>query len=451
MQMYRQVLSLPLAISLLFVAAMPAMAAEQVLTLEQSVSYALSHNRSLAAATQRLEGALAQADEAGGAAMPRVDLSTGFYRTNSALNVFGAKVLQQQTVAADFDVNTINNPSYFNNYQTRLGLSLPLFAGGALQAASQQAEYRALAQQQQLAFEQQQIMFQTITAYVQAHQAAAQVMAQENAVVAAQKRFDNVLALKKRGMAIESDVMDADVYVLRAQVALDEARAGRESSLEALKLTLGKSPDQDLGALQSPSIRFHHLSLVDLLAEATTNRLDVSAMDAAAQAAVAAQHQSESGLWPHVNLVAAQEWNSNTLGLDHSNQMLGLVVSMNLYAGGADAAKVRQATVERTALGFQIEDARHQVNNEVRQAYRSLITAEKRLQSETKAESQTAESLRIKSLRHQQGLEKTSDVLDAQVRADTATIALIRAKYDLIIAKAALLLASGTLSQGVVQ
>jgi len=443
--------TLPVAFALL-TASWPALAETNApFTLEAGVNYALTHNRSLAAANQQFESAMAQADQASSSSMPRIDLSSGFYRTNSALNVFGTKVLQQSTTANDFDVNNINNPDYLNNYQTRLGLSMPLFAGGALQAASERAEYFAGAQAQQLAFHKQQVVFQTIAAYVNAHQADAQVTAQENAVIAAQKRLENVQALKKRGMAIDSDVMDAHVYVLRSQVALDEARANRDSSVETLKLTLGMSPDTVLGQLKAPSIQFTQTPLATLINQAESNRADLLAMDQQSLAASAALQQSQAGFLPSVNLIAAQEWNKETFGLSNSNNMVGIVVSMNLYGGGSDAAQVRSATMERAALEYQIADAHQRVSNEVRQAYRSLSTAEKRLNSEREARSQTAESLRIKSLRHRQGLEKTSDVLDAQVRADASNIAFIRASYDLIIAKAALLLAAGTLTEGAVQ
>jgi outer membrane protein TolC len=98
-----------------------------------------------------------------------------------------------------------------------------------------------------------------------------------------------------------------------------------------------------------------------------------------------------------------------------------------------------------------VEDKRQQIYNEVNQAWRSLNIAEVRLTSEAEALKQTSESLRIKSLRHRQGLEKTSDLLDAQARADASKVAHIRATYDFMIAKAALLLASGTLTEEVVQ
>jgi len=122
-----------------------------------------------------------------------------------------------------------------------------------------------------------------------------------------------------------------------------------------------------------------------------------------------------------------------------------------LFAGGGDLARVRAAESESLALEFQLMDKQQQISNEIRQAWRSLRTAEKRLASENEALTQTSESLRIKSLRYNQGLEKTSDVLDAQARMDASRVASIRAKYDVVVARAALLLAAGKLDEGVIE
>jgi outer membrane protein TolC len=93
--------------------------------------------------------------------------------------------------------------------------------------------------------------------------------------------------------------------------------------------------------------------------------------------------------------MAAQEWNSETFGLNNSNAMVGVTVSMNLFSGGEDVAKVRAATSDRVALEFQLQDKRQQIRNEISQAFRNLQMAEQRFQSESEALKQTSESLRI--------------------------------------------------------
>ncbi len=426
-------------------------AQDNITTLQASLAYALTHNRALAANASQVEGVQAQVDAATGALMPRLDVATGFYRTNSPLNSFGTILQQQRIDAAAFDPAALNNPSYVNNYQSRLGLRLPLYSGGGLYAARHQAQSNAQASVFNLAFHQQQLIYQTIVSYVLTRQTLAQVQAQEGAVAAAEQRLKDAKALKERGMAIESDVMDAHVYVLRNQVALDEAKNQYANSMEALRSILGLSHDAALGNLQEPKLQPIKQSLATLLDHAAQNRADLLALTQQEQAAQAARQQSESTYLPQVNLTAGQEWNSQTLGLKNGHAAIGLTVSMNLFAGGADQAHIRAAEAARITLALQQEDKRQHIRDEINQAWRSLNTAKKKLQSEDEAYQQTTESLRIKALRHKQGLENTSELLASQVRADTAHVSWIRAKYDVMIAKAALLLAAGTLSEEVVQ
>ncbi|MDQ6980409.1 MAG: TolC family protein, partial [Ghiorsea sp.] len=358
---------------------------------------------------------------------------------------------QQGVTAADFDPTLLNSPTYINNYLTRLNLTMPLFAGGANWAARAAAQSQAQASNHQFDFHRQQLIFQTIAAYVQSRQGLAQVEAQQHAVRAAKNRWHDAQALKKRGIAIESDVMDAHVYVLRNQVALAQAKAQYQDSLEHLHLVLGMQNTKQAPVLAEPVIQFQAESVDALLAQAYASRADLLALQSSVEAAAAGKRQAQAGFYPHINLIAAQEWNSDTFGLKNDNTTVGINLTMNIFAGGANNAQTRAAESKRIMASLQLEDKRQQIANEVRQAWRGLHIAEQRLQSETEALNQTLESLRIKSLRQKQGLEKTSDLLDAQARADASKVTQIQAKYDYMIAKAALLLAAGTLHEGVVQ
>jgi len=425
-------------------------AAAGSMSLKQGVEYAVQHNRSLAVAGSRVDKAEAEADIVTGHMLPSIDVSTGLARSNSPMDYFGSKLMQQRISAADLSPAALNNPAYINNYRSRLGLSMPIFAGGALWAARTRAKHHAEASTFEFEFQKQQLIYQAIVAYVQSSQTLAQVEANEKAVQAAEKRWQDVQALNRRGMAINSDVMDAHVHVLRTQVALDEARAGHADSIESLRLVLGMEGDSVPLMSDEPRVKSVNESSEQLVEQARERRADMLALENELQAAESARTESQAAYMPQVSLMAAQEWNNENFGLKNRNTMVGASVTMNLFAGGADRARVRVAETERLALSLQIEDKRQQIGNEVRQALRSLRTAEKRLASETEALEQTTESLRIKSMRHAQGLEKTSDLLDAQVNLDASRVTLIRAKYDVVIARAALLLAAGKLDEGAV-
>lgn len=423
--------------------------AAEITTLKDSVAYALEHNRMLAISSNRVDSAEAQVDMVTGRMLPRVDVSTGFVRTNSPLGSFGAK-LQQQSIT-NFSPAAINQPGYVNNYQSRLGLTMPIFSGGANWASRANARNQADASSLEFKFQQQQVIYQTIAAYAHARETLAEVNVLSNAVKAAKKRWQDVEAMKKRGMAIKSDAMDAHVHVLRSQVALSEAESRYEESIESLRLILGMEDNSRLNVVSEPSLLFSMEPTDQMLEKYDDRRADLLALENRLNAAENRRNQHMAAYLPRVDFVAAQEWNNGTFGLRNRNTTVGVNVKMNIFSGGEDLAKVRAATSEKVSIEYQLADKRQQAANEIRQAVRVLRMTKQRFESETVALEQTTESLRIKSLRHAQGLEKTSDLLNAQVNADASEMAHIRAKYDLTIAKAALLLAAGTLDEEVVR
>jgi outer membrane protein TolC len=70
--------------------------AEETLSLKDSVSFALEHNRMLSAAQAQVQATEAQADAATGQLMPRLDLSTGYFapirRLTASVPSYSSKV-----------------------------------------------------------------------------------------------------------------------------------------------------------------------------------------------------------------------------------------------------------------------------------------------------------------------------------------------------------------------
>jgi len=425
--------------------------AAEITTLKQSVAYAIAHNRLLAADGSSLEQARAGQDIATGYFMPRVDLSTGVVRTDAPGDYFGMRLNQKKITAADFRPAFLNNPGYINNYQTRLNVSMPVYQGGALWAGKKQADHQAEAAVLGHAAMRQQVIYQTIAAYVQARAAYAAIHAMQTAVGAAEKRYQDTQALHKRGVLLTSDVMDAHVHLLRSRLQLKQANNAYAQANEVLQRVLGLASGTILNINEEPHLGADDWTQEQAVAQAMLLRPDLKALQEAYQASQAAVDASRAAFRPRVDLVAGQEWNAGTPSLKNRNSMIGATVSMNLFAGGADRAKTRVSRAKQIALELKLADHKQQIHNEVSHAWRMLDESRARQSSEGEALKQSEESLRIKSLRYEQGLSKTSDLLDAQVQVDTTRLSSIRAKYDVTIAQAALQLAVGALNEGVIR
>ncbi|MDQ6995414.1 MAG: TolC family protein [Mariprofundaceae bacterium] len=421
------------------------------LSLQESVQQMLQHNVQIKADEQHLASIRAQVDVAKSYSMPNIQFSTAWRYSNDPLEVFGSKLSQQSVRAADFNPNTLNHTNYRQNYQTRLGLSLPLFTGGALQAARSQAEAHAKSSTLMLDFQKQQGMYQTIAIYLQVRQAREQQIVQQKSVDVAIKRWNDVKALQGKGMALMSDVMHAHVYVLQRQQMLSQAKNETANKQEQLSLIMGNHQDLQTVDLDAPHIVFNIQPLNTLLEQASDKRLDFKAMQQQVRMAKAHQEALKSLDLPKVNLVAAQTWNSLTPNIQHGNSSVGMTISMNVWDGGGADAQQRRATWEKSELEWKLQDKQEHIQHEIKQAYRALRLAKQHIQRQQEAAKQTQEALRIQSLRYQQGLETTSNLLRAQLASDEAEVSTIQAAYDVMLAKAALLLAAGLLNEGVVQ
>ncbi len=424
--------------------------ATETLSLKKMVDATLGHNRQLQALSKDVEQAHAQIQVMHGRMMPRIDASTAWVYTNDPLQVFGNTLQQQAITVADFVPNRLNYPNAQQSYQTRLGLRMPLFAGGGLQAGQQQAEHHAQAAELDLAFQKQKTIYQVIVLYMQALQYKQELVYNKRSVQAAKQRWQDAQSLQAKGLALLSDVMQARVYMLHRQDIADAAESAYQQKLEQLSLLMGSRLRPEAIQLQTPSLKMSSDSLPKLLLKASEHRLDLQAMKLRLQALSAQREMRYASDMPHVDLRASQAWNSATPALKHGHATVAVTVRMNLFKGGSDHAEQRRVESAYEALQWRLKDHQQLLENQVRQAWRGLQIATSKLQRQQEAIKQSQESLRILLLRYQQGIAKTATILDAQVAVDRSNVALVHAQSDLLIAQSALMLAAGLLNDEVI-
>jgi len=429
----------------------PAYATTHGITIKDAVIMALDRNRNLRIADQRREQAFAGADAATGRLMPRINAVYAPSRTDSPINVFGDKLLQKRFSASDFAISNLNNPSALNNYHTDVSIVLPVYQGGALWAGKRAGEANAMSARWNYIAKRQATVLHVIQSFAQFKELRTERHASEKALAAARDHLTDTEALKRRGLAIASDVMDAKSHMLEAGVALESASHAVASARDRLRLLLGLPADAKVSTQGS----------VELMLPDQDRKTWVKSADAHHPALHAEKHQLDAArsradaamapFLPAINLQATEEWNSNTVTPKNSNFTIGAEVRFNLFSGGADKARLHAAQAETVARELELEDARQAIHNRVLDAWRSLHEAKNRLAASKQVLRQSLESLRIRKLREQQGLERSSDVLDAQSRADRARAKAIRARYTLVIAKAQLLAVAGQLNPEVIQ
>ena len=435
-------------IIVLLVGVPPAGARE--LDLGDAVRLAVQQNRLLEADARRLEMARGHRAEARGALLPRVDLDIAASHSDAPIDVFGARLQQGRLGPADFSPAVINDPKGISNYQTRLRFAWSLYAGGRLRAERAIAARQAAGAARAHDWLGQRVVYETIRLYAAVLDAQAQLAAEDKAVEAAEGHLANARALVRSGMAIDSDVLAAEVHVLKRKIHRDQARDRLAQGRDDLRRHLGLAVDEPIelkSDLHVVNARDESVGLAALIDTALASRADLKALESAVLAAEKGVRKARAGFLPSVDLVASRAWNERAPAIDNGNTTVALRMGVNLFAGGVDEARLSQARAELERQRLELRDRRRQVINEVRRVWRERAESRRRHEAEQRAFREAEEALRIVGLRHRQGLEKTVDLLAAQGRFDEARAGLIDAGFDVELAQARLLLVTGQLNE----
>ncbi|HQT42605.1 MAG TPA: TolC family protein, partial [Halothiobacillus sp.] len=234
---------------------------------------------------------------------------------------------------------------------------------------------------------------------------------------------------------------------LRHQQAIDQ----RSNAKDSLRIITGMPGDQPFHINELIDIAQPQGSLEDARSLAMRNNPQIVALTQQIDAARSGVSAARSVYKPQFNLMAQQDWNSRTLGLKNDSYTVGGVLSWKILDFGA-----RSGQVERAVAGLSDAQSRQlmAINTllaQVGETWRAAHLAEHRLQVKKLAITQSEEAARLEKLRYEQGLSTLTNLLQAQAELDKSRAEFVQAQYELIVQRAALLLATGLLEPSAIQ
>lgn len=346
---------------------------------------------------------------------------------------------------------TLRNSSggLFNSLNTRpgsIGLTLvqPIYAGGQIEAGKNQAKAALMAQREQLRSAEQTVLLAAATAFMDVIRDTALVSLSESNV-----KFlaEQVRAAKDRfgvGEGTQTDVAQATASYQLAISQLNAARAQLNASRAEFRQAVGKDP-------------------VKLTGAGSVDKLLPKSMEAAASAAqsenpsiIAAVHNVdvavhnvkalEGALLPQLGIQgsAGRNWDGTSYKTANSAQ-IGLQLTVPLYQGGGEFAKVRQAKEQLGAAKIQVDLTRDTVRYNVVSAWGMLQAANASIAA-YRAQVE-ASQLALNGVIEEQrvGQRTTLDVLNQQTALITARSNLVNAERSRIVGSYQLVAAVGRL------
>ncbi len=171
--------------------------------------------------------------------------------------------------------------------------------------------------------------------------------------------------------------------------------------------------------------------LPELVREAMARRPDLKAAEHRSQAA-RRETDASVGAWiPHLNGFFEATLDADEMfSRQGESWTTGAVLTWELFSGGRTLGRIREARARAAAAEAKARFDRDQAEREVRQAYRDVQTARKRVGVAEAALEQARERLRVTELQYREGLATTTDLLAAQAGVTEARVRRVKALHD---------------------
>ncbi len=319
-----------------------------------------------------------------------------------------------------------------------LQLQQVLYAGGRIRAAIRASRHLAVSEGWKRDAVLADLALETRKAYYDSLLAQALVEVASRSVETFDRHLADVRHFEGNGVVSHFEVLRAETELAARKTDRTSAETALELALLNLRRLTGIPQDTPLALDGSLAWREMDVPLPTLVAEATTQRAELRALDEAIAAAEEGVRVQRADYRPSAGvLVQYQE-------VDGGGQILpdGLVAGIGgqwtWYAGGKRKANVAEAKARQRGLEHQRTDVARLVEMDVRQAHARVREAVSKIRREDQSVKTAREGLRLAELRFREGAGTQTETLDADLALTTARTALARALHDYAVALASL-------------
>ena len=364
-------------------------------------------NMSLKISEQEFLEARADYRQTNAVFLPNITASHTGIATTNPLMAFGSKLNQAILTQNDFNPALLNDPSQVQSFATKFEILQPIInVDGVYQRKAAKSKMDAMSLKTERRSDY--LAFEVEKAYMQLQLAYKGLDVIEQALKAAndnQKLADNSF---KQGYLQRADVLNVEVRVTEVKNQLQMAKSNVQNASNYLSFLMNDEKD----VIYTPT---DDLSLSTIALEERTiseNRSDIKAMQLSSDAYEAMNKADRMAFLPRLNAFGSYElYDDKMFQGDASGYLLGAQLSWDLFQGSKRFGKAQKSKAEFEKSKLEYKQYVSQSNLELNRAKRTLSDAENKLKLTALALEQSEESLRIRTNRFKEGLEKTSDLL----------------------------------------
>lgn len=308
------------------------------------------------------------------------------------------------------------------------------------------AETQVFAQRENLRNDEQNKLYEAVTAYMDVYQNRQIAVLRERNLAALNEQVRAARARLDVGEGTRTDVAQADASRSTAVAALNSARADVKSAEAAYVQVVGVQPDKLAAASAAKNLPG---SPAQAFAVANAGHPGILATQYAVNAAGYNVKAKEGALLPSVGLTASAshlDTYAGTSQADGNSASIGVGVSIPIYTGGRSSAQVRQSKEQLGQARIEVDVVRDQVRQAIASAWSQLEAARASVQANRDGIAAAQLALDGVIEERKVGQRTTLDVLNAQNDLINAQIALVESQRNVVVASYALLNATGRMT-----
>lgn len=387
----------------------------QWITKEDALAQIREQNNNLKIAEKEIMAAKGDVQQTNAIILPNIGISHTGIATTNPLMAFGSRLNQAILTPGDFDPNQLNNPAQVQDFATRITIEQPLInVDGIYQRKAAKAQLRAtelqsvrteqyMTLEMEKAYMQLQLAYKTVEVLQKAQKTAAEnLRIAENSLQQGYLQHSDVLAVQVRATEIANQLQYAQSNILNASNQLSVLMNADTYAVLKPKDSLIVWPTE-AGPVPMEAL--------------TETRADIQAMEAATTAYEQLHRADQMTFLPRLNAFGTYELHDDQLfqgGAD--GYLFGAELKWNILEGSKRFGKSQKSRAELEKSRLQLQQYKSESQVELNRALRMLQDAKNNLELTALALEQSSESLRIRTNRFEQGLEKTTDLLMAETQ-----------------------------------
>lgn len=396
------------------------------ITKKEFLQRVLENNNNIKISQQDVFAAKGDYKQTNAVIVPNISVSHTGIATTNPLMAFGSKLNQEILTQNDFNPSLLNNPSQVQSFATTIAIQQPLInLKGMYQRKAIKTTLNAITLKSQRTKEY--ISLEADKAYMQLQLSYKTVEILKLIKKGALENNRLVANSFKQGHLQRTDVLSTEIRVLEIENQIQYSKSHLKNASNYVSFLMNSSED----VILKPSDELLLLMLNEPRKTISKERSDIKAMQLSTEAHQTVFMSEKMSFLPTLNAFGSYElYDDNLFSGDANGYLFGVQLSWTILDGTKRFGKAQKskATYEKAKIEYQQYVSKSTL--EFKKSNRALLDAKNNLTLSLLALKQSKESLRIRTNRFKQGLEKTTDLLNAETQYAQKQLSYSQAIYN---------------------